>query len=156
MNNNIKKCFDIENLNKYPYLKQYLSIIDKNIKNPTNDVYFDKHHIIPKSWFKLNNVKLDSSKHNIIKMNIRDHLMVHVLLLYHYIDVKDIDMYQGMVHELHNMLKISEVKVSEFLRLNNNFPKWVYDDYYRMRVEYHKKDRKYSQDYIEKCFDIYS
>ena len=49
-----------------------------------------------------------------------------------------------MIHELHNMIKISEAKIREFLRLNNNFPKWVYDDYYKMRVEYHKKDRKYT------------
>lgn len=40
-----------------------------------------KHHIIPKCWFKLNNLSIDNSKNNMILLSYEDHVKVHQLML---------------------------------------------------------------------------
>lgn len=39
-----------------------------------------KHHIIPRCWFKMNNLPVDNSDNNLILLSVEDHIKVHKLL----------------------------------------------------------------------------
>lgn len=38
-----------------------------------------KHHIIPRCWFKMNNLPIDNSKDNLVLLSVEDHIKVHKL-----------------------------------------------------------------------------
>lgn len=38
-----------------------------------------KHHIIPRCWFKMNNLPVDNSKDNLVLLTVEDHTKVHKL-----------------------------------------------------------------------------
>jgi hypothetical protein len=38
-----------------------------------------KHHIIPRCWFKMNNIPVDNSKDNMVLLTYEDHVKVHKL-----------------------------------------------------------------------------
>lgn len=38
-----------------------------------------KHHIIPKCWYKMNNLEIDNSKNNLVLLTKADHIKVHKL-----------------------------------------------------------------------------
>lgn len=40
-----------------------------------------KHHIIPRCWFKRNNIKVDNSKNNLVLLSLEDHIKVHKLAI---------------------------------------------------------------------------
>ena len=40
-----------------------------------------KHHIIPRCWFKMNNLQVDNSKDNLVLLTYEDHIKVHKLAL---------------------------------------------------------------------------
>ena len=39
-----------------------------------------KHHIIPKCWFKMNNLSVDNSKDNLVLLSYEDHCKIHKLM----------------------------------------------------------------------------
>ena len=39
-----------------------------------------KHHIIPRCWFKMNNLPIDNSKDNLVLLSYEDHCKVHKLM----------------------------------------------------------------------------
>ena len=62
------------------------------------------HHIIPKCWFKMNNLPIDNSKDNLVLLSEEDHQKVHRLCV---LCVKDKDMKSKMgfaVHRLHGSM----------------------------------------------------
>lgn len=40
-----------------------------------------KHHIIPRCWFKMNNLPVDNSKDNLVLLTYEDHVKVHKLAM---------------------------------------------------------------------------
>ena len=54
-----------------------MNIINKARLNPPNEGHH--HHIIPRCWFKMNNLPVDNSKGNIILLTPEDHKLVHKL-----------------------------------------------------------------------------
>lgn len=67
-------CF-IEN----EYLDFYLQLINANYENKAGK-YFEKHHIIPRSYFKLNNLLIDNSKTNTVFLSHFNHCLAHYYL----------------------------------------------------------------------------
>lgn len=61
------------------YLIKYCNLIERN-RNTHNYKGTNKHHIIPKSWFKLNGVQVDNSTNNLVTLSYRDHVMAHYYL----------------------------------------------------------------------------
>jgi hypothetical protein len=59
--------------NKSKYTKWYFSIIKKPNKN--NELYTEKHHIIPKS------LGGNNKKENLVKLSAREHYICHLLLI---------------------------------------------------------------------------
>lgn len=55
------------------YFPKILEILNKDEPNEC----FEKHHIIPKIYFKKNNLKVDNSKNNIKKLTPVDHFLIH-------------------------------------------------------------------------------
>lgn len=59
------------------YLLQYIQLI----QCPNNTAeYTEKHHIIPRSYFKLNHLAVDNSADNLVRLSYIEHCKAHVLL----------------------------------------------------------------------------
>lgn len=54
-----------------------MNIINNARMNPPESGH--KHHIIPKCWFKWNNLPIDNSDTNLVKLTYQDHCKVHKL-----------------------------------------------------------------------------
>lgn len=54
-----------------------MNIINAARLNPPKNGH--KHHIIPRCWFKMNNLEIDNSKDNLVLLSIEDHIKVHKL-----------------------------------------------------------------------------
>lgn len=55
------------------YLDKYIMIVS----NETSDNMFEKHHIIPVAYYKLNNLSVDNTSSNIVKLSVYDHILAH-------------------------------------------------------------------------------
>ena len=62
------------------YLLKYSQIIEQHTRVPVRHGQTHKHHIIPKSWFKLNNVPVDNSLVNLVNLPCRAHFLAHYYL----------------------------------------------------------------------------
>lgn len=54
-----------------------MNIINSSRLNPPESGH--KHHIIPKCWFRMNNLPIDNSKDNFVLLSYEDHVKVHKL-----------------------------------------------------------------------------
>lgn len=56
-----------------------MNVINKARLNPPSKGH--NHHIIPRCWFKMNNLPIDNSKDNLVLLTYEDHVKVHKLAL---------------------------------------------------------------------------
>ena len=70
----IIKC----NLGRNKYEKYAATI--KKLYNNVFIVETNKHHIIPRSWFKLHNKDVDNGLSNLVTLTYRDHVLAHYYL----------------------------------------------------------------------------
>lgn len=75
-----------------------MNVINAARLNPPESGH--KHHIIPKCWFKMNNLPVDNSKDNLILLSAEDHQKVHRLAV---LCVKDEDMKSKMIFAVHRL-----------------------------------------------------
>lgn len=54
-----------------------MNVINAARLNPPTDG--QNHHILPRSWFKMNDLPVDNSDDNLVKLTYEDHLLVHQL-----------------------------------------------------------------------------
>ena len=54
-----------------------MNIINMSRLNPPESGH--KHHIIPKCWFKMNNLPIDNSDANLVLLSYEDHIKIHKL-----------------------------------------------------------------------------
>ena len=54
-----------------------MNVINAARLNPPKEGH--KHHIIPRCWFKMNNLPVDNSKDNLVLLSVEDHIKVHRL-----------------------------------------------------------------------------
>ena len=131
---------DIDNLN----LKEYIKLIN-NKSSITEYQTIHKHHIIPRCWYTKNNIEIDNSSQNIVDLNLKDHIIAHVLMARYFYDVNDIEMSNNMigaVNLLLNNIECPNVLSQEFLSFLDN-----------AKLTRH---RKYSDLLVEQMFDEYS
>ena len=62
------------------YLDQYVVLINNNVDTKRQLHKTQKHHIIPKSYYKQNNVQVDNSRNNMVNLMYKDHIIAHCLL----------------------------------------------------------------------------
>lgn len=70
--NNILEVFEYNQ-----HFVAMMNVINNARLNPPNKGH--KHHIIPKCWFKMNNLPVDNSKDNLVLLTLEDHIKVHKL-----------------------------------------------------------------------------
>lgn len=56
-----------------------MNVINAARLNPPESGH--KHHIVPRCWFKMNNLSVDNSKDNLVFLSVEDHIKVHKLAL---------------------------------------------------------------------------
>lgn len=62
------------------YLRMYCRLIEQNTRTRQLPKVTHAHHIIPKSWFKLNNQEVDNSLVNLVNLVYRNHVLAHYYL----------------------------------------------------------------------------
>lgn len=63
------------------YLDLYVDLINSNI-NREHEVYrTQRHHIIPRCYYKINNLEVDNTKTNIVNLLYKDHILAHYYLV---------------------------------------------------------------------------
>ena len=77
-----------------------MNIINSARLNPPESGH--KHHIIPKCWFRMNNLPVDNSKDNLVLLSYEDHIKVHKLAIL-CSDTKE--MASKMGYAVHRLLK---------------------------------------------------
>lgn len=80
---------ELLNLADNEYFKKYIELIKSN-KN-TQQIRFitQKHHIIPKYYYRRNDLDIDNSPDNIINLTYTDHILAHCYLAMASIEPKD-------------------------------------------------------------------
>ncbi len=63
------------------YLDKYCLLVVNNLQTQYNSLKTQQHHIIPRLYFKNNNLPLDNSKANIINLLYKDHMLAHFYLM---------------------------------------------------------------------------
>lgn len=63
------------------YLTKYVNLIIKNISN-IKQYGYDKHHIIPRYYYKHIKQKIDNSETNLIFLSRSDHILAHIYLCF--------------------------------------------------------------------------
>lgn len=70
----------MELFNVFEYNQHFvamMNIINAARFNPPTKGH--KHHIVPRCWFKMNNLPIDNSKDNLVLLSYEDHIKVHKL-----------------------------------------------------------------------------
>ena len=62
------------------YLLKYCQLIERNARTPIRPKQTHKHHIIPKSWFKLTHTCVNNYLNNLVNLTQRDHFLAHYYL----------------------------------------------------------------------------
>lgn len=73
--NKILDCFEYNQ-----HFVAMLNIINSSKLNPPKEGH--KHHIIPKSWFKMNGLEVDNSEENLVLLSKENHAKVHKLAMF--------------------------------------------------------------------------
>jgi len=62
------------------YLNKYIELCLNNINTVKIKFKTERHHIIPKSYYILNNLEIDNSNTNLVNLSIEDHILAHYYL----------------------------------------------------------------------------
>lgn len=62
------------------FLDQYCTLIERHTRTSKRARVTNAHHIIPKSWFKINNQEIDNSLINLVNLPYREHVLAHYYL----------------------------------------------------------------------------
>lgn len=62
------------------YLIKYAQLIERNRRTPVRGKQTHKHHIVPKSWFKLTEAVINNDLNNLVNLPIREHILAHYYL----------------------------------------------------------------------------
>ena len=63
------------------FLFKYCSLMIANLSTPYNSKATQHHHIIPRLYYRENNLVLDNSKDNIVNLKYKDHMLAHFYLM---------------------------------------------------------------------------
>jgi len=74
---------------------------DAPVKN--KDTMSCKHHIIPRCYYRHNNLEIDNSLENIVFLTPGEHLKVHILMREYFKDISDMKLYYSMALAIDRM-----------------------------------------------------
>lgn len=62
------------------YLLKYAQLVETRRAAGNRHTLTNKHHIVPRSWYKLMGKEVDNSRTNLITLTYREHVMAHYYL----------------------------------------------------------------------------
>lgn len=62
------------------HLQKYAQLIERNTRTQRRGGLTNSHHIIPKSWFKINKQQVNNSLNNLVNLVYREHVLAHYYL----------------------------------------------------------------------------
>lgn len=65
---------------KNDYLDKYVELIESNRDRQKEKYKTDKHHIIPRSYYKKHGIVIDNSDNNTVNLLYKDHILAHYYL----------------------------------------------------------------------------
>lgn len=77
--NTLNELVNLDLVYDNEWFDKYSNIINNGLL--TYKKYYQKHHIIPKNYYKYNNMSVDNSKNNVIYLKIVDHVLAHYYLI---------------------------------------------------------------------------
>lgn len=81
MNNTIKeKLLATKVVIDNEYLDKYVNLIESNLETKRTKFVTQRHHIIPRYYYKLNGLPVDNSKDNIVNLPYKYHFLAHLYL----------------------------------------------------------------------------
>ena len=93
-----------------------MNIINMARLNPPKEGH--KHHIIPKCWFKMNNLSIDNSKDNLVLLTAEEHAKVHKLA---YLCAATSELKTKLAYAYHRLTKGEVVTNGAFAGEHNAF-----------------------------------
>lgn len=104
------------------YFQEYVNLIEANINTKANKPYTQKHHIIPRNYYKKNNKDVENGW-NLVNLSYKNHILAHYYLSFCLIDE---DVRYGTRYAFYRMCRenpwnfdISEIsKLDRFEELN--------------------------------------
>lgn len=78
-----KQLSDFLNLNVFKdneYLRMYIKLLNDNLKTKKQKHITERHHILPKQYFKYFKKEIDNSEENLVNLKYCDHVLAHCLL----------------------------------------------------------------------------
>ncbi len=126
--------FEILNIVQYRKINK-LKKYSKKIRIQHNLPYCESHHIIPKSWYKLQQTKIDNSDNNIVNLTAKEHLQIHILLYKYFLEIKNIQMYSRMLFALNRMIQPLSITYKN-LELNNEEKTRLLNEYEQFKSHF--------------------
>ena len=72
---------DLDEVQLFEYNQHFVAMMNTiNAARLNPPIKGHKHHIIPRCWFKMNNLDVDNSDDNLILLTVEDHIKVHKLI----------------------------------------------------------------------------
>ena len=62
------------------FLQKYALLVEQNTRTRQINTKTHKHHIIPKSWYKLCSQEIDNTRSNLVNLPYRTHILAHYYL----------------------------------------------------------------------------
>ena len=103
-----------------------MNVINAARLNPPKEGH--KHHIIPRCWFKMNNLPIDDSNNNLVLLSYEDHVKVHKLS---YLCAGNREFKAKMAYAYHRLTKGQIVENGCFNGTNNP----VYGKHFKRTIE---------------------
>lgn len=85
-----------------------LTFIQQVNKRPEDYVKCQRHHIIPRCWYRKNHLDVDNGPENVINLTPGEHLEIHVLMREYFKTIGDKDMYYRMALAIDKLVSGNE------------------------------------------------
>lgn len=76
-----EKLLDMDLCIDNEYLDKYVELIESNRDTKREKFKTHKHHIIPKYYYRVNNLKIDNTSNNTVNLGIKEHILCHYFLI---------------------------------------------------------------------------
>ena len=98
------------------YLEKYLDLCMENLNTKKEKFKTEKHHILPRCYFKDLNIEIDNSKNNLINLSYENHILAHYYLCGMIRDITSV-LYDKLCYAFYKMTnnKIKNVKEEDFI-----------------------------------------
>ena len=116
------------------YLDKYVQLVERNRRTSRKGKNINSHHIIPRSWFKLNGLSIDNNPTNLVNLEYRNHVLAHYYLcLCTCTKLQYANELALMLLTSRKKLNISEKILVQGLPLYNN----IYEDYLEKKKSFY-------------------